>query len=250
MSGLTDINSWVIFNSDPELLVNIKLLIKILGALCLGVLIGYERFYHGHAAGMRTYGLVCMASSGLVALSGYPEAWFGGQTALVNTADPTRIIQGIVTGIGFLGAGVIVHEQYSTRGLTSAASIWASSVIGIMVGIGFYPAAIFLTMLSTLCMILVKKIENNLPSNEEIAVILEFPKGGAPSADKLQQLVRGKGYIIANRSLSVINKDRKIEWHFILVAVDRTVDEPITVLSDQLATIEGIVGFQLAHARN
>jgi putative Mg2+ transporter-C (MgtC) family protein len=191
-----------------------------------------------------------MASSGLVALSGYPEAWFGGQVAVANTADPTRIIQGIVTGIGFLGAGVIVHEQFSTRGLTSAASIWASSVIGIMVGIGFYPAAIFLTMLSTLCMVLVKKIENSLPSNEEIAVILEFRKGGAPSADKLKQLTTGKGYIIANRSLSVIHKDMKIEWHFILVASERSVEEPITELADELAAIEGVVGYQLAHARN
>jgi len=250
MSGLADINSWALLTTDPALLVNLKLLLKIFGALCLGVLVGYERFYHGHAAGMRTYGLVCMASSGLVALSGYPEAWFGGQIASVNTADPTRIIQGIVTGIGFLGAGVIVHEQFSTRGLTSAASIWASSVIGIMVGIGFFPAAIFLTILSTLCMVLVKKIENNLPSNEEIAVILEFRNGGAPNAEKLQQLAKGKGYIIANRSLSVINKDMKMEWHFILVAVDRIVEEPITELAEELASIEGVIGFQLAHARN
>ena len=145
---------------------------------------------------------------------------------------------------------MIVHEQFSTRGLTSAASIWASSVIGIMVGIGLFPAAIFLTILSTLCMVLVKKIENNLPSNEEIAVILEFRNGGAPNAEKLQQLAKGKGYIIANRSLSVINKDMKMEWHFILVAVDRIVEEPITELAEELASIEGVIGFQLAHARN
>ena len=56
-------------------------------------------------------------------------------------ADPTRIIQGIVTGIGFLGAGVIMREGFNISGLTTAASIWTSSVIGILVGVGFYLAA-------------------------------------------------------------------------------------------------------------
>jgi putative Mg2+ transporter-C (MgtC) family protein len=168
----------------------------------------------------------------------------------VNTADPTRVIQGIVTGIGFLGAGVIVHEQFSTRGLTSAASIWASSVIGIMVGIGLYPAAILLTMLSAICMVLVKKIENNLPSNEEIAVVLEFRKDAVPSSAKLRQSAREKGYHIVNRSLAIISRDVKVEWHFILVSVDRSDEEPVTALAEKLATLDGVIGFQLAHARN
>jgi putative Mg2+ transporter-C (MgtC) family protein len=194
MFNLADTGSWIQHGSNPELAVNIVVFLKLLGALFLGVLVGYERFYHGHAAGMRTYGLVCMASCGLVALSGYPQAWFGGQTSVTSAADSTRVIQGIVTGIGFLGAGVIVHEQFSTRGLTSAALIWTSSVIGIMVGIGFYPAAILLTLLSAICMILVKKIEDNLPSNEKITVVLEFRKENEPKADKLRQYTRKTGY--------------------------------------------------------
>src|SRR5450830_592478 len=160
--------------SGPALDASLRLVSDLLGALLLGGLVGYERFYHGHAAGMRTYGVVCMASAALVSILGHPAGWYGGHVAISIGADPTRVIQGIVTGIGFLGAGVIVHEQFSTHGLTTAASIWASSAIGILVGIELYPAAIFLTALSAACMTLVNQLENRLPSREGIAVVLEF----------------------------------------------------------------------------
>lgn len=235
---------------SPESGVNIQLLVKLLAALFLGVVAGYERFYHGHAAGMRTYGLVCMASAGLVAISGYPESWFGGDLAKTVPPDPSRIIQGIVTGIGFLGAGVIVHDQFSTHGLTSAASIWASSAIGILVGIGFYPAAIFLTALLATGMVWVKKIENSLPSNEEIAVTLQFNKDFSPHLENVRQCLIEKDYTIAKRSLVVIRHNASTEWRFTVVSDNRKVKEPIAPLAEHLSGIEGIIGFQLAHARN
>ena len=102
---------------------------------------------------MRTYGLVCMASAALVVLAGYPDYWFGGRAIAPVSLDPSRTIQGIVTGIGFLGAGVIMKDGFSISGLTTAASLWASSAIGILVGIGFYAAAILLAFLSAACMI-------------------------------------------------------------------------------------------------
>lgn len=235
---------------SPELGVNIQLFIKLLAALFLGVVAGYERFFHGHAAGMRTYGLVCMASAGLVAISGYPESWFGGDLAKTIPPDPSRIIQGIVTGIGFLGAGVIVHDQFSTHGLTSAASIWASSAIGILVGIGFYPAAIFLTALLATGMVWVKKIENSLPSNDEIAVTLQFNQDFTPNLDNVRQYLLEKNYGIAKRSLIIIRHSASTEWRFTVVSNNRKVKAPITSLAEHLSRIEGITGFQLAHARN
>jgi putative Mg2+ transporter-C (MgtC) family protein len=73
---------------------NILIFFNILGALVLGLLVGYERAYHGHAAGMRTYGLVCMASAALTVIAGYPGFWFGGQVATAANVDPTRVVQG------------------------------------------------------------------------------------------------------------------------------------------------------------
>ena len=120
----------------PELAINFFIFINVLGALLLGLIIGYERSYHGRAAGMRTYGLVCMASAALTVIAGYPNYWYGGIAAISPGVDPTRVIQGIVTGIGFLGAGV--EGRFNISGLVmAAASIWTSSAIGVMMGVGF-----------------------------------------------------------------------------------------------------------------
>ena len=71
-------------------------------------------------------------------IAGYPNYWYGGIAAISPGVDPTRVIQGIVTGIGFLGAGVIMKEGFNISGLSTAASIWTSSAIGVMMGVGFY----------------------------------------------------------------------------------------------------------------
>ena len=95
---------------------------------------GFERSYHGRPAGFRTHTLVCVASSALMLVTMYQSHWypesFSGRVAL----DPTRMAQGIMTGIGFLGAGVIFKEGLTVRGLTTAASIWITAAIGILAG--------------------------------------------------------------------------------------------------------------------
>src|SRR5476651_2386625 len=115
--------------SSGEMATNGVILLNLLGALALGLLVGYERSYNGRAAGMRTYGLVCMASTALTAFVGQSALWYGGSAGHV-LADPTRVVQGVVTGVGFLGAGVIMKDGLSISGLTTAASIWAASTIG------------------------------------------------------------------------------------------------------------------------
>src|SRR6266542_396049 len=112
-------------------------------ALAAGGIIGLERSYHGRPAGFRTHALVCVASSVLMILTVYHVKWFEAAFLERVTIDPTRMAQGIMTGIGFLGAGVIMKEGLTVRGLTTAASIWITAGIGILVGIGFYlPAAL------------------------------------------------------------------------------------------------------------
>jgi putative Mg2+ transporter-C (MgtC) family protein len=237
--------------SAPEIAANIVVFLNLLGALLLGMLVGYERSYHGRAAGMRTYGLVCMASAALTVIVGYSSFWYGGQGgATPATADPTRVIQGIVTGIGFLGAGVIMKDGFSISGLTTAASIWTSSAIGILIGVGLYAAGMLLALLATLSMVWVSRLEGWLPARPAVAIVLRFGKDIDPSPELLQRAALSRGYEIASSSISINYQDGQPEWHFVAVALGKDVAEPIAVLASELARFEGVQSFNLSHARN
>ncbi len=237
--------------SNAELATNAVILLNLLGALALGLLVGYERSYHGRAAGMRTYGLVCMASAGLTVIGGYPAHWFGGHVSqyLVNT-DPTRIVQGIVTGIGFLGAGVIMREGFNISGLTTAASIWASSVIGVMVGVGFYAGAMGLALLCAGSMIYLTRLEAWLPSRHAIAITMCFKPGYRPQEQALRSMAAQRGYEIASGSMMISSESGMQEWRFVAIAFSKRSGAPMSVLSAELAEFDGIHSFQLTHARN
>lgn len=236
--------------SAPEISANLLIFLNLAGALVLGLLVGYERTYQGRAIGMRTYGLVCMASAALTVFAGYPSLWYGGHAGLALNPDPTRIVQGIVTGIGFLGAGVIMKDGLNIRGLTTAASVWSSSVIGVLVGVGFYAAAILLAGLSTACMLWVHRLERWLPSRSGISVSIQFRKGVVPREDVLRQLAAERGYEIVEGSLSINMHAGMTEWHFIAIALDARSKTSMPELSHLIGTYDGVDSYQLAHCRN
>ena len=109
--------------------VHAAMFLRLLQALVLGALIGYERERAGKPAGVRTHGMVALGAAlfTVAALSG-----FGPST------DPSRIVAQIVSGIGFLGAGAILQQRGSVHGLTTAASLWVTAAIGVTVGIGMF----------------------------------------------------------------------------------------------------------------
>ncbi|MBI5889411.1 MAG: MgtC/SapB family protein [Nitrosomonadales bacterium] len=236
--------------SAQEMATNAVVFLNLLGALVLGLVVGYERSYHGRAAGMRTYGLVCMAAAALTVIAGYPSYWYGGQTNTFLAADPTRVIQGIVTGIGFLGAGVIMRDGLNISGLTTAASIWACSVIGIMVGVGFYASAILLTFLSAMSMMWISKLENWLPSRPAIAITLEFERNFVPQENTLRAVVSSHGYEVATGSFSIRSSNEKLEWHFVAIALSKNSGVAMNELASGLSTLQGVEDFSLSHARN
>ena len=238
------------FWSSAELTANIIIFLNLTGAMLLGFLVGYERSYHGRAAGMRTYGLVCMASAALVVIAGYPDFWFGGRASVPVAVDPSRTIQGVVTGIGFLGAGVIMKEGFSISGLTTAASLWASSAIGILVGIGFYGAAILLAFLSAACMVWVVKLEQWLPARQAVSIVMQFKDGFVANEAAIRQLAKERGYEVATGTIMISQKDGKTEWRFVAVALNRKLAASLSDMSHELNRFEGVVSFQLAHARN
>ncbi|MCK5480747.1 MAG: MgtC/SapB family protein, partial [Gammaproteobacteria bacterium] len=114
-------------------------------AVLAGGLIGFERAFHGRPAGFRTHSLVCAASSLLMLLTVFQWDLLANVPQETIRVDPTRMAQGIMTGIGFLGAGVIMQEKLTIRGLTTAAAIWITASIGIIIGMGMYSAAALAT---------------------------------------------------------------------------------------------------------
>ena len=235
--------------SSQELTANLIVFLNILGALALGLLVGYERSYHGRAAGMRTYGLVCMASAALTVIAGHSEAWYGGH-AMLATTDPTRVIQGIVTGIGVLCAGVIMREGFNISGLTTAASLWTSSAIGILVGVGFFAAAMLLALLSAVCMVWVSHLEAWLPSRQAVAITLQFKPGFVPVQSALRAMAQARGYDIAEGSISIAYANGAPEWRFVAIAQDRKNMVTIAELAGDMSRYDGVQGFQLNYARN
>ncbi|MDP9127634.1 MAG: MgtC/SapB family protein [Pseudomonadota bacterium] len=236
--------------SATEVAVNFVVCLNIFGALILGLFVGYERSYRGRAAGMRTYGMVCMASCALTVISGYPEHWFGGHASHIGNIDPGRIMQGITTGIGFLGAGVIMRDGFNISGLTTAASIWAVSAIGVLVGIGFYSAAVSLALMAGLLMLWGGKIESVLPARHALAVTLHFHKGQTPSETNLHHMFLDRGYEVARGSFAVAGRSGQPEWRFVVVSLGKGRGDSIINLSTILSGTEGLESFHLTHARN
>ncbi|MDH5184451.1 MAG: MgtC/SapB family protein [Gammaproteobacteria bacterium] len=147
---------------------------RLLLALAAGGIIGIERALHGREAGFRTHTLVCMSSSLLMLLMVYQ--WYLVPQEFLDTVrtDPTRMAQGIMTGIGFLGAGVIIKEGLTVRGLTTAASIWMTSAIGIVIGLGFYFPALLATIFTILTLSAFRWIEAKIPSMKYARLSIRF----------------------------------------------------------------------------
>ena len=119
------------------------LLAQILLSFVLGGIIGLERDIHGSPAGVRTYAAVCLGSCVFGLISTHAQ----GAHYYQSVADPTRIAAQIVTGIGFLGAGVIFRSGVTMVGLTTAATIWATAAVGLSIAFSLYSVSLFSTFL-------------------------------------------------------------------------------------------------------
>jgi putative Mg2+ transporter-C (MgtC) family protein len=143
-------------------------LVQLLIAAAFGGVIGVERQIQGQNAGFRTQLLVCLGSCLFTILSVHFYEIYG------KVADPARISAQIVVGIGFLGAGAILRHGEYIRGLTTAATLWAVSAIGIAVGLGEYSLATFATFLALGNLIILKQIEHILPQHKYCTVTVKL----------------------------------------------------------------------------
>jgi len=167
------------------------ILSRLLLALLAGGIIGLERAIHGREAGFRTHTLVCVSSSLLMLLMAFQWQLIPQEYIDTVRTDPTRMAQGIMTGIGFLGAGVIIKEGLTVRGLTTAASIWMTAAIGIVIGLGFYEPALYATLITVITLSMFRWIESKIPSMKYAQLSVRFLRSNQyADEDSLRALLK------------------------------------------------------------
>jgi putative Mg2+ transporter-C (MgtC) family protein len=149
MAGALD---WLVSLSQTHPELRLELLGRLLLAMILGGAIGWDREQARKPAGLRTNILICVGAALLSDISVQ-------MAAVTGSADPTRIAAQIVTGVGFLGAGTIIHERGSVTGLTTAATLWVVAAIGLAVGLGAIVEAVGTTVLVLVALVPLRRFE-------------------------------------------------------------------------------------------
>uniref|UniRef100_A0A8J8AYZ5 Protein MgtC n=1 Tax=Coralloluteibacterium stylophorae TaxID=1776034 RepID=A0A8J8AYZ5_9GAMM len=171
------------------------LLWPVLGSLVAGILIGLEREYKGRPAGLRTHTMVCLASSLLMFAATRQAEWdihlVPGESIVT---DPTRMAHGVLTGIGFLCAGVIFREGFSIRGLTTATSLWMTASLGLLFGVGMHAPAVLGTAAALVVLAGFRLAYAVLPRRETAEVEVRVDRVAALVAHGLKALLDAAGF--------------------------------------------------------
>ena len=217
-------------------------LVRLSFALLAGALIGLERTYQGRPAGFRTHILVCAASSLLMLFTVFQFQMLPQFPVEAVRVDPTRMAQGIMTGIGFLGAGVIVRERLTIRGLTTAASIWMTASIGILIGIGFYSAAGIAEGLTLGTLAVFRLVEARMPTLHYARLNIRFQVEGHMPEPELREMVNSHHITYANLSYGVDGEEKV--FHYEMTVRTRDLDN-FESLAEALRVMERVQGFSI-----
>lgn len=227
-----------------DLSLNFHVLLPSLVGLLCGALIGFERARSGRAAGVRTYALVSMASAMLMAVSASPDVF--ASVAGMRGIDPTRAIQGVVTGVGFLGAGVIFREGFDIRGLTSASAIWAASVVGILAGVGLYPAAVLCSLIVTALLSASPTLEKLAPKRKYLHVQVHVQEDRLSEDDLLALMHEQECKVLEVFYKKLDDKDG-LEFAFTVASGAARCDR---ALARALSKLEGVTQFAISPVKD
>jgi putative Mg2+ transporter-C (MgtC) family protein len=209
-----------------------------------GCLIGAERSFHGRAAGFRTHALVAIAAAAAMLLafapSFAPAADFPIETPRF---DPTRLAQGVLTGIGFLGAGVIFKEGVNVQGLTTAASVWATAVVGLLFGLGEYAAGAATTVAVLVTLLVLRWVEDIFPVGVYAWAVFRFHAAKAPDRAGLNDLLAGHGVSLRDLSYALSQAGAVLELRGNIAAAS---DSTLDTLAAGLRAQDGLIEFELS----
>ena len=186
--------------------------LKLVVATVLGGILGLERERKHRAAGLRTHIIVCIASTLAIIISNsLAKEWLTQSTDAVH--DRGRIIQGILQGIGFLGAGAIINVGNMQRGLTTAAMIWFVAILGIAIGLGYFGIAVVATVFALAAVLLFEPIGNWLSGSSEHLLHLKIP-GGAERVGDVRRFLEDEGCVVDVARLAYNKSEEEVELRF------------------------------------
>lgn len=195
---------------------NLEIIIRLLLAALLGGAVGLEREVHGRPAGVRTYLILSLGSALIMVISEYLLVEYkGGLPGVSLSIDPGRIAAQAITGIGFLGAGVIIRYKDTIRGLTTAACVWVVCAIGLAIGAGFYLFGSLVAGITVFALVGLKTFEKKLSKDwyQEMEIISEDVPG---QIDRIQELIDKHHFKVVNFGLKKDLLKKEITASFLL----------------------------------
>jgi putative Mg2+ transporter-C (MgtC) family protein len=195
--------------------IDSSVLFRVFLSLVLGGAIGLEREMHGRPAGLRTHVMVCLGAAILMLASEYTQKTLGEAGPAVF--NPDRVAAGIITGIGFLGAGAIMREGNLVRGLTTAGSIWFVAGLGIVIGKKFYPLAICSTLAALTVLVLFRYVEDWISTLDFRDLIVKADDKSYESVTgQCETMLRESGVDVDDKHLIVDHSNAEVEIKFIV----------------------------------
>ncbi len=193
-----------------------EILFRLVLAAILGAIVGFEREVHGRPAGIRTYLILCLGSALIMVLSEYLE--FGLVVKIspdILRVDPGRIAAQALTGIGFLGAGVILRYKDTIRGLTTAACVWVVCAIGLAIGGGFYLYGTAVAGLTVISLIGIKFFERRLKKDwyQEMTIVSQDMIG---QFNRIQEVITKHAFEVVNFGLCKDVDRQEVTANFLL----------------------------------
>ncbi|MGV8929456.1 MAG: MgtC/SapB family protein [Brevundimonas sp.] len=215
----------------------------VVAAMTAGGLIGVERTYNGHPAGFRTHTLVCLTACLLMLAAMHQSTWaFAALPGQMVVVDPTRMAHGLLTGIGFLCAGVIFREGFSVKGLTTAASLWVTSAIGVLFGVGMFNLALIGSVATLGVLALLRLLDARLPQIGVMDLHLRWTRGSAPDEAGVRNLLASSALKCVQIG-HILSPDGQLHEHHIKARGQLPLD--IDSLVRRLSASPGLAGFSV-----
>lgn len=217
--------------------------LPLLAAVAAGGLIGFEREWRGRAAGFRTHILVCLASALLMEAAVMQGTWrFVALPGAEIVSDPTRMAHGVLTGIGFLCAGVIFRSGFSIHGLTTAASLWITAAIGLLFGAGLYGLGVVGTVLTAIILIGLRLVSGRLPQTAVVDGRVTWRREAVDAEAAVEAALQGLSRKTGAEHFELLDGGEAIRRGFRLTEVT---PGDLKTLAARLRTIDGVVGYDL-----